>query len=99
VTDHEEPGWDLVMPFVVCASQGGPYDDRSFVAGYQLGRLDRDLGVLAALEFASVSRVLYTDSLAQADLIGMRHGYRMERGYEHDRWSDVDFLAAEPADG
>ena len=97
MADHDHD-WDLVMPFVVCTSQGGPYDDQSFVAGYQLGRLDRDLAVLAALDFASVSRMLYTDALGQADLIGMRHGYRMDRGYERDGWSDVDFLSEKPAD-
>lgn len=27
-----ESGWGLVMPFMVCASEGGQYDDEAFVA-------------------------------------------------------------------
>jgi hypothetical protein len=32
--DEPEPGttWGLVVPFVVCQSQGGPYDDDAFVS-------------------------------------------------------------------
>lgn len=30
---EEEQEYDLVMPFVVCQSQGGPYDDDAFVGG------------------------------------------------------------------
>lgn len=37
--EPEEAEWGLVMPFVVCASQGGPYDDASFVAGTRLGEV------------------------------------------------------------
>ena len=98
MTDDDDPmpGYELVMPFVVCASNGGPYDDDSFVAGYELGRLDRDLAVHAALEYASLARTLRSASLDQADLIAMRHGYRMRRGGEHDgEWTDVDFIAGD----
>ncbi len=31
--DHSETAMELVMPFIVCASKGGPYEDKSFVAG------------------------------------------------------------------
>lgn len=39
----EEPELSLVMPFVVCTSEGGPYEDESFVAGWDLGTLDARL--------------------------------------------------------
>jgi hypothetical protein len=89
--DAEPPDYALVMPFVVCRSQGGPYDDDSFVAGYELGRLDAELPVLAALNFDSISRQVPTPCVEQLDLIAMRHGYRVNHvGYEHDGWTDVD---------
>ncbi len=36
MSDSEEEG--LVMPFVVCKSSGGIYDDDSFLAGMYFGR-------------------------------------------------------------
>ena len=35
MTDYE-----LVMPFVVVTSAGGPYDDESYVAGFEASRVD-----------------------------------------------------------
>lgn len=43
--DHEEHDaeFGLVMPFVVCESQGGPYDDNAYVAGFEAGNLAMNL--------------------------------------------------------
>lgn len=69
-----EAEYGLVMPFVACKSQGGAFDDASFVSGYRLGEAS------AVLEHAKPERhVLWAhpDDIAQLDLIAMRHGYSL----------------------
>lgn len=68
-------GWDLVMPFVACASQGGAFADRPFVAGYQCGRIDAALA--GDPPPSTVTAVVYAALVPQVDLIAMRYGYRL----------------------
>jgi hypothetical protein len=68
----EEQGYEIVMPFVTVTSKGGPHDDEPYVAGWEMGALD------AFLEHARPpfhSQPIRSDNTAQADLIGMKHGY------------------------
>lgn len=62
----------LVMPFTVCESQGGPFDDVAFVAGYRCGVVD------AKLADGNCEEPVWSheDELPQLDLIAMRHGSR-----------------------
>jgi hypothetical protein len=62
------------MPFVTVTSKGGPYDDESYTAGWEMGALDRDLR-LAALLGSDTSATIRSDNLPQAELIAMAHGY------------------------
>jgi len=90
MNDADE-GWEKVMPFVVCKSQGGPYDDDSFVAGFELGRLDAQLPMYAALGFGSLSRLAHAETLPQVELVTMRYGYRVRYvSEEQDGWVTVD---------
>ena len=67
--------YGLVMPFVVCESQGGPYADVPFTAGYECGRLDGIiLSFLAGLPYDQWVR---RESLPQIDLIAMSRNYAM----------------------
>lgn len=80
MTDHlDQPEPDatygLVFPFVVCASQGGPYDDAAFVAGCQVGRVDRSLALIAAADGDGASFTVYTALVPQLELVGMHHGF------------------------
>jgi hypothetical protein len=71
----EEVEYGLVMPFVTCASKGGPHDDGSYVAGWEMGALD------AYLSYHQPSLhvvAIHAENVPQADLIAMKHGYRME---------------------
>lgn len=95
MTDDDETGWELVMPFVVCASQGGPYDDEAFVAGFELGRIDRELAIYAALNHASLSFQIRTELVPQLELLAMRERYTLRTGYEHDGRVDVDLQVEE----
>lgn len=61
---------NLLMPFVVCKSQGGPYDDDAFVAGWRLAE------IRAALSHSGSHWVGYIPEavLPQVDLIAMERG-------------------------
>jgi hypothetical protein len=71
----EDIGYELVMPFQPVISNGGPYDDDAYVAGYEMGRLD---AMLAAAKFPDEGQPIHGDNREQADLIAMRHGYMGE---------------------
>lgn len=89
MSDDVEYG--LVMPFVVCATNGGPYDDAAFVAGYAAGTIDYRLSTRDPLPARSAVR---TDLLPQLDLIAMRHGYTMTSepwGEAPAEWTMVTF--------
>jgi hypothetical protein len=65
----------LVMPFVSVTSKGGPHDDESYTAGWEMGALDAEL---AHARVVKNERLIHTANEAQADLIAMRYGYRAE---------------------
>lgn len=63
--------YGLVMPFVVCQSKGGPYDDDAFVAGYQAGSLSVTLS--QPIDPGGMTVTVRTDLVPQVDLIAMHH--------------------------
>ena len=91
--EHE---FEMEMPFVTVASKGGPHDDNAFVAGYEMGTLDREL--LAAPRQHQVT--IRTDNTAQADLIAMRNGYvcEAEQSSEWPEWTFVTFRPMKPVE-
>lgn len=88
-----EAEYGLVMPFTVCTSKGGPYDDASFVAGYEMGLLDARL----ADGPARVNASLRSDSIPQIDLLAMRHGYAVatEPWEDGSEWTLCEFTKAD----
>jgi hypothetical protein len=97
----EGDGYDLVVPFVACVSQGGPYDDVAFVAGFQAGMVDRALHVAQrcgarVLTFTGV----YSTLLRQVELLAMHRGFPvMESTIDDDRgeWATVTFRTSAAA--
>lgn len=89
----EPEEFDLVMPFVTVQSVGGPHDDNSYVAGYEMGSLDKVLTQRALQGAMTPFRsVLRADNRAQADLIAMQHGYAMSvNATEDEHWIGVEF--------
>jgi hypothetical protein len=83
--------YELEMPFKVCQSQGGPYEDEPFVAGYQAGRLAGRLDAAAAIGANHLVEVVYVDLLPQIDLIAMRAGYTMDPVVDGE-WATVSLL-------
>lgn len=74
MSDDDEFGYEMVMPFLPVQSKGGPHDDEAFVAGYQMGVLDAQLGG----SVFDQGRAVDVTCREQADLIAMRHGFIAE---------------------
>ncbi len=84
--------WGLVIPFVACKSHGGPYDDDSFVAGYQAGEVGRTLALHAVSNGTRATFTVRTDLLRQVELAAMSHGFPIMEHTDHDGgWSTVTF--------
>jgi hypothetical protein len=98
--DEDEVACELAMPFVVCRSQNGPYDDEAFVAGWALACIDVRL-TQCAVDRLPLNVPVRTPSLPQAELIAMSHGYLTAVELYEDapeEWSMVTFIvpAREP---
>jgi hypothetical protein len=93
MTDPTDDGYELVMPFVACASNGGPYDDDAFVAGYHAGQIDRSLAAVAAVGGTELRVTTYAQLLPQLDLIAMQHGFQVasEAAEDAEGWAFVTF--------
>jgi hypothetical protein len=70
-------GYELVMPFVAVASQGGKYDDESYVAGWEMGRLAAQLDLAKHMRLGLPHATIHPENVPQADLLAMRVGARM----------------------
>jgi hypothetical protein len=97
--DHGDVEYGLVMPFVVCASKGGPFDDDAYVCGYEMGVLAEELRRTTE---AVVGKTIHTQNVPQADLLGMEAGFQVEsRPAEMfgETWSYVRFTKPVLIDG
>lgn len=88
-TPDEPAEYGLLMPFTVVASKGGPYDDASYCAGYEMGQLDAALAAGPRLHQITIR----TANVPQADLVAMLHGYTSEAAEpsECGGWTWVEF--------
>ena len=91
--DEERHDYSLVMPFIACRSQGGPYDDEAFVAGFHLGQIHAVLDRGITEEYSSVEA---TALVPQLDLLAMSRGCILaHRPWDEDpKWSFVTFVPA-----
>lgn len=95
--DDANREYGLVMPFVVCEDQGGPFPAGAFVAGWTCGVLDALLPLVKP-HGCTVERYVDPRIVPQLDLIAMRHGFEMtsEPWEEHpDEYTLVTFKPAE----
>lgn len=88
-TMNGQPGYELIMPFLPVRSNGGPYDDTAYAAGFEMGALD---GLLAAVTRATGGThgpyevSIHAQNRDQADLVAMRYGYVCEPCGEGYGW-------------
>jgi len=89
-----EHDYGLIMPFVVCRSKGGPYDDDAYVAGYEAGTLDMALSLSSSLPGSRLNEGVpyHAENMPQVDLIAMRHGVTTETEDVGDGWVSVTFI-------
>lgn len=87
MTTNEED-FELELPFISVKSKGGPHDDDSFVAGFEMGTLD----VILGMPYLQVyTMTIHTVNLKQADLIAMHYDCKMEVESEEDDMTVVTF--------
>jgi hypothetical protein len=96
----EEDGYGLVVPFIVCRTQGGTLDDEAFVAGFQAGQIDQALAAGKAVNAATVCFPLVrSDLFGQLELIAMDRGYPYVNATAvdgHPQWSELCFSTVGP---
>lgn len=73
----EREEWNIVVPFVVCQSQGGPYEDLAFCAGFEAGRISQALKSATAADATVLRYTVRTELVKQLDLIAMDAGFKM----------------------
>jgi hypothetical protein len=72
--EEEDLEHTLVMPFVVCSDQGGPFDSHSFVAGMRLADIQHKLSTRPY----EVREYVEPELVPQLDLLAMHEGYNFE---------------------
>ena len=88
---------DTQLPFVLCRSRGGPYDDEAFLSGWRLGDIGATLGKPG---ISAVAESIRPRELLQADLLAMARGYTMTVEPSSDvDWLSVTFTRIEELDG
>lgn len=100
--DTPEPdGYALVLPFVVVASQGGPFDDAAFTAGWHCGEIDRRLATITEAGGTRYEATVQTATVPQLDLIAMRHGWTLASDpvETSQQWSNATFTRGETDHG
>ncbi len=97
----EEIQYQLLYPFVCCVSNGGPYDDDAFTAGYAMGRLDECLKAAQNAGAMLVTYTIRTELVRQAELIAMHYNFpvMMFRPVaDYPEWGEVSFARSEYKD-
>lgn len=91
--EQSDPEYGLVVPFVVTESYDGPLDDEAFTIGFELGQIDSEMDICAALYAIPQSRYVHTVGVEQLDLLAMRRGYLLQPGDrdDSDEWTYVEF--------
>lgn len=87
--DRDEITYRLVMPFTEVRSEGGPYDDLSFVAGFQMGQIDGKLTSMGQNSIAAATFLVFSQLKHQVDLIAMKHNYTSEVLHDDGEWAQI----------
>jgi hypothetical protein len=88
----DEERYEMLYPFVACASQGGPYEDDAFVAGVQLGRIDQALTVAETIGSKRLAFTVRTDLVKQLELVAMARGFPIIRAEPVDETEDHEAM-------
>lgn len=75
-----EGRYELVMPFTIVKSNGGPYEDEAFNAGMACGQLWSEMVALSHYDALPRPRYVRPEYVQQMDLIAMHFEYTMKVG-------------------
>jgi len=92
--DEDASIYDLVMPFVVCDDNGGPYEASAFVAGCRYTTIDHALRTIVQFGIIEYQHYVEPQLLPQLDLLAMHYGWKLtsEPWEEHpDEWTLASF--------
>lgn len=89
MTDEDDglPHFEMIMPFVVVDTEGGPFDDASYCAGYEAGRWASKVEAAKSLRLDVQRETVHRANLPQLDLVAMRYGAQLA---VHDWQEDID---------
>lgn len=97
--EGDDAGFSLVMPFVLVQSAGGPYDDTSYVAGWEAAKFDQLCETLpehGTIRFTSPVGY-WEPNVPQLDIIAMRHNLVMAAAPSGEPgWVFVTLSRADP---
>lgn len=104
LTDDDVPfiDHDLDIPFAVCRRNGGKYEDESFVAGYQTGRIAARLEAGRVVGASVVTFMALATIIDQIRIIGQQLGYLtmdMAAVGDDGLWANVVFSTDYPDSG
>lgn len=86
----------LVMPFVLTVSNGGPYEDAPYVAGWNMGVLETEMHIGKTLGMLPRMRYLSPVDAPQIDLLAMRFGFEVKTTEYSEEWTLYTFSWPDP---
>lgn len=95
-SEPQEVTYGLVMPFVACEDQGGPFAADAFVAGFVCGIIDHALPILKPLGCV-LQRYVDPRLVPQLDLMAMRYGFKMTSEPWDEHPDDYTLVTFDPA--
>ena len=85
----------MTLPFLPVQSEGGPFPDKAYAAGWQMGLIDASL--MFAVKYkvkGPFNWVIYEECLTQVDLIFMQYGMVITEQESHDGFIFLTVMAA-----
>lgn len=92
----DDAAYELVMPFVVVTSVGGPYDDDAYAAGWEAKTIQIQLNGLAEQSGSLIMVAsIRIENQRQIDLVAMQEGWTVTFEYADAYWMTATFRRGE----
>lgn len=92
--EEHEAEYEELMPLVVCKSNGGVYEDESFVEGMRYGEIGIALGMLPMFGLTTYECWVPPALIPQCDLLAMRGGWKLETDWCKTEGCEEDWILA-----
>lgn len=94
--DSENVDYGMVLPFVVVASKGGPFDDDAYTAGFEAGQMFESLSHIRMHTpdiYMKLAMPIHAANREQLDLIAMHYGLTANFTEVADGWLTITLSA------